>query len=341
MSHICNIFISLLILFSGDIQSNSRPVSRVSSFNMCSVHCTAIADLADTHNIDVFALFETWISPNTTSAQLFDAIPRGFTFINTPRPVPDSCTSSIFGGGTAFLLREPCKLLSTPTATFNSYEISLVTIKLIHSNLALYNIYRCPQSTTKSRHYVSFSQFLEDFQTLISNVSTSHKFLMTGDFNIHVDDLTDSNAIQFLSLLDHANLTQHVSFPTHRHSHTLDLVTTSANSTLSPTVMSYYISPADHFPIICHLKITNSPTAPITKFLTRATRAINITELCHDILSSRHITHPPSTLSDLADCYNSTLSQLLNKHATLESKIIRTKPRNPWYTFLQFAHVLK
>jgi hypothetical protein len=34
--------------------------------------------LADTYNIDLFALTETWISPNTTSAELFDATPPGF-----------------------------------------------------------------------------------------------------------------------------------------------------------------------------------------------------------------------------------------------------------------------
>jgi len=127
--------------------------------------------------------------------------------------------------------------------------------------MALYNIHRPPQSNTKSRHSVSFSQFLEDFQTLISSVSTSHEFLITGDFSIRVDDLTDSNAIQFLSLLDHANLTRHVLFPTHRNAHTLDLVITSANSTLSPTV-TLPISTTDHFPVICSLKISNSPTAP-------------------------------------------------------------------------------
>jgi len=115
-----------------------------------------------------------------------------------------------------------------------------------------------------------------------------------------------------------SNLTQHVLFPTRPHSHTLDLVITS-------------ISPTDHFAIICSLKITNSPTAPITKHLTRAIRAINITEFCHDILSSCLITQPPSTLSDLVECYDSTLSQLLNKHVPLKSKITRTKPRNPWY----------
>jgi len=65
---------------------------------------------------------------------------------------------------------------------------------------------------------------------------------------------------KFLSLVDHADLTQHVSFPTHRHSHTLfDLVITSANSTIPPMVSSLPISPTDQFPIICSLKITNSP----------------------------------------------------------------------------------
>jgi exonuclease III len=297
------------------------------------LHYTAIADLADTHNIHVFALTETWISHNTTSAQLFDAIPHGFTFISTPRPILDSNTSSIVGGGTAFLIREPCKLLSSPTATFKSFELSTVTIKLPHSNLAVYNIYRPPLSPAKSRHSVPFSQFLEDFQTLISTISTTpHEFVITGDFNIHVDDLTDSNSIQFLSLLDHANLTQHVSFPTHRQSHTLDLVITSANSTLSPTVTFMPVSPTDHFPVISSLNISASPPAPITKCFIRSIRSININHFCLDILSSRLITHPPSELSDLVDCYNSTLSDLLNKHAPLKSKIIRTKAANPWYT---------
>jgi len=180
------------------------------------------------------------ITPNTTSAQLFDPFPRGFTFISTPRLDPDSSTSSIVDGGTAFLLREPCKLLSILITTVKSFELLKIPIVLPHFNLALYNTYRPPQSNTKSRHSVTFSQFLEDFSTLISSVSTSpHEFLITGDFNIHVDDLTDSNAIQFLSLLDHANLTQHVSFPTHRHYHTLHLVIMYANSSL-PALPSYY-----------------------------------------------------------------------------------------------------
>jgi HEPN domain-containing protein len=211
--------------------------------------------------------------------------------------------------------------------------MSTVTIKLPHSKLTLYNVYRPPPSTAKSRLSMSFSQFLDDFQTLISSAATCpHEFVITGDFNIHVDDITNPNTIQFTSLLDHANLIQHVSFPTHRHSHTLDLVITSAFSTLSPTISFSPISPSDHFPIFSSLQICPPLAKPLSKHLTRAIRSINIANFCSDILSSRLITHPPSNLSDLVDCYNSTLSSLLNKHAPLRSKILRQKPSNPWFT---------
>ena len=49
-------------------------------------------------------------------------------------------------------------------------------------------------------------------------------------------------------------------------------------------------------------------------------------------MSSKLITHPPTILSDLVDCYNSTLSALLNKHAPLKSKIFHPKPANHWFT---------
>jgi len=103
----------------------------------------------------------------------------------------------------------------------------------------------------KCQHiHISLSRIAVLPKYSLNGNTSPHEFLITGDFNIHVDDLTDSNAIQFLSLLDHSNLTQHVLLPTHRHSHTLDLVITFANSTLSPTVTSLPISPTDQFPII-------------------------------------------------------------------------------------------
>jgi len=112
MSPTCKIFISLLF-YSREIFSLILDLFLVSldPLNMwtlnirffANLHYAAIADLAGTRNIDVFALTETWIYPNTTSAQLFDAIPRGFSFINTPRPVADPFTSSIIVAAQHFL----------------------------------------------------------------------------------------------------------------------------------------------------------------------------------------------------------------------------------------------
>jgi Reverse transcriptase (RNA-dependent DNA polymerase) len=70
----------------------------------------------------------------------------------------------------------------------------------------------------------------------------------------------------------------------------------------------------------------------VSNHLTRAIHSINIGRFIRDIISSRLITHPPSNLSDLIDCYNSTLTNLLNKHAPLKSKTILSKPPKPWFT---------
>jgi hypothetical protein len=104
---------------------NPGPVS--AEFNLCTlkmrsltnpVHYTALSDLADTYNIDLFALSETWISPSTTAAELFDATPPGFSLICNPRHVSTTKISSIVGGGTAFLIRHPDSLISTlPTVS--------------------------------------------------------------------------------------------------------------------------------------------------------------------------------------------------------------------------------
>jgi hypothetical protein len=135
-----------------------------------------------------------------------------------------------------------------------------------------------------------------------------------------------------MSLLSLANLTQHVSFPTHRHLHTLDLVITTVDSLLSPVITHTVNSPSDHFPVFSSLNITPPKPSPLSKHSFRRIKSINIHSFILDILSSTLITRPPSNLSDLVDCYNSTLSSLLNKHAPVITKTLRFKPSNPWFT---------
>ena len=104
-----NIFLSLTILLCGDVQPNPGPTCL--TFNICTLnirsltnptHYSALSSYAVDHHVHLFALTETWITPHTTSAELLDSIPRGFSLLSFPR---HTCsTAKVVGGGTAFLV---------------------------------------------------------------------------------------------------------------------------------------------------------------------------------------------------------------------------------------------
>ena len=67
--------------------------------------------------------------------------------------------------------------------------------------------------------------FLEDFIPWCANcVIMDRNIIITGDFNIHVNDVTDSDAMSFTDSMEALGLTQYVQFPIHRLGNTLDLV---------------------------------------------------------------------------------------------------------------------
>jgi len=312
------------------------------TFNVCTLNIrsllnplkyTAISDLAQTRNIDVFALTETWITPSATSAELRNATPPGFFLISNPRTAPTT-HANVVGGGTAFLLRDSAVIVkSPPCPSFKSFEVSSVTLKLLQSKLTVFNVYRPPATTTNTRKSVPFSVFLGELDSLLTLAATTpHEFLITGDFNLHLDKPDDSQVKQFLSALDSTNLTQHVSFPTHRDHHILDLIITPTSSSLHPVIDYSSVSPSDHFPIFSALSISPLPPPPLSQFSFRCMKSISVPKFTRDILHSRLITHPPPKLSDLVDAYNSTLSALLDKHAPVKTKTILAKPVNKWFT---------
>jgi len=139
-------FVILLgLLFSGDIQLNPGPTS--STFNICTPNIrsllnplkyTAISDLADTRNIDVFALTETWITPSATPSELLYATRSGFFLVSHPRIAPANHAHFV-GGGIAFLLRDSAVIIKSPSCpTFKTFELSSVTLN-VSSNFSIVN----------------------------------------------------------------------------------------------------------------------------------------------------------------------------------------------------------
>ena len=188
-----------LLLLCGDIELNPDPVNfTICTLNIRSilhpVHSAALSDLIDSHQPDLFCLTETWIKPDTTPAELIYCTPP-FYFLRNSSANRHHPT----GSGTAFLIREPFTLLSSSTHQFYSFEVSSVTLKLPQAKIYVFNIYRTPSSSAYS---VSDNTFLHDFNEFLSFAATTpHEFIITGDFNIHLDNPTDHLTSQFLSLL--------------------------------------------------------------------------------------------------------------------------------------------
>ena len=161
-------------------------------------------------------------------------------------------------------------------------------------------------------------------------VLTSGALVIAGDFNIHVDDPSDKEAADFLSLIESFGLKQHVSYPTHRTGHTLDLVLTRDRDSLVPTVSSQDHCFPDHFPVFCDLSLTTEYSR-LQEVTYRKIKAINADCFIRDVSASALCSTSATTDLD-ADValYNTTLSTIVNMHAPDKTRRIPARPQPGW-----------
>jgi len=170
-----------------------------------------------------------------------------------------------------------------------------------------------------------FANYLESF------VLCTEPILICGDFNIHVDDSTDTHALALIDLLNSMALQQHVVTPTQIHGHTLDLMITRATDNIIPEVPISDCYLSDHVTVLCKLKLDK--TKPTTQRLTyRKLKSIDFDAFKEDLSESVLIQQTPCHLNELVDVYSTTLSSLLDKHAPICTRSIRTRERALWYT---------
>ena len=96
--------------------------------------------------------------------------------------------------------------------------------------MQLVSIYHPPPSELHKHPITAFTdEFLEkyaEFDVKYNNM------LIVGDFNIHVEDVTNGDAEQFVDMCKAIGLDQPVNLTTHHHGHTLDLVLTELKSAI-------------------------------------------------------------------------------------------------------------
>ena len=147
-------------------------------------------------------------------------------------------------------------------------------------------------------------------------------------FNIYLD-LPCSNTRSFMDVLQTHALHQHVSFPTHVHGHWLDLFITRSTCTNIKAIFPTD-GLSDHHCVIIELWLQVGSRSRKKMITFRPINKININILHDDLANSDVLIKPKSTLCELVNQYNETLSKLLDKHAPKQTKSVQVRPPSPW-----------
>jgi len=282
-----------------------------------------IKDYVVDNNINILALTETWQKPSSESDYAArDICPNGYVLTQQPR-------SKGNGGGVGLLYNSSLKIEKQESKSFKSFELMEVLLHTNSSTSRIVIIYRPPPSTSNG---LSYTLFLDEFSSLLELFSIAPgKLIIIGDFNIHIDVSDDGNAKMFMDLLQSFNLTQHVSSPTHKGNHILDLIITRTHESCVTNVFVHDPAISDHSVIHCNLNVSK-PLNPNKYVLFRKLRNIDNDCFHQDLLKSTLLSSPASTLSELCSQYDTVLSSLLENHAPLQRKRITVRPAAPWYS---------
>ena len=323
-------FLFFCLLLSGDIQLNPGPDTITSlSFSSLNIRSacsmtddldkpTALRDFILDNSLDILTLTETWLTSDTPHTALQSLTPPTYTITHSPRLTGR-------GGGLAIIYRSHMKIESVPLPCYSSFEVSSSRLTASSSSLTLLTVYRPPSG--------SLSLFIEEFSNLLSDTSAQPgDLLISGDFNIHLDNTSSSYTKTFLAILDSCGLVQHVSFPTHVDGHTLDLIISRSSSNLVSSVCHTFPALSDHHAILATLSISHhSRPTRITKSV-RSLRSINSTLFSQDILTSTLFTAPAQNLTDYLTQFSTVLTSLLDKHAPLKNISCPSRPNQPFFT---------
>ncbi|XP_062616028.1 uncharacterized protein LOC134277728 [Saccostrea cucullata] len=183
------------------------------------------------------------------------------------------------------------------------------------------------------------SLFFDQWNSYLDQtVTIPQETIITGDFNFHIDDENNPNAVRFLQTLEDHNLTQHITTATHNRGHILDLLITKSESTIlktKPSVQDPNLFDAhrnsfcDHYSIQAVLSCSKQKR--IKKEITfRKWKNVDLDELSKDI--NLEIPDKSLPVAQLVDHYNTTLRNAVEKHAPLCTKSVLLRPNTQWFS---------
>ena len=169
----------------------------------------------------------------------------------------------------------------------------------------------------------SIPSFLCEFESLFDELTmVPRKLIITGDFNLHCE-IPNAPGVKtlkdLLSILN--NLQQHVTKPTHKAGHTLNLVISRESSSIISTTDVYDASISDHSSVLFNLIISDPSFVPKVK-LARDMCSFSYTKFEDDLsikLNKIPLQQDPNTL---LQHYELAVGSALDVQASIKSRTI-------------------
>ena len=307
---------------SSDINQlhNSREV-KIATVNARSVryNITIILTNMVKWNIDLLVITESWLtSKDDLWLQSQGMSKLGLKFINTPR------SDGRRGGGILIIYDQALNVEPLSTGSHPAFESQLIKIT-VHKKVAhVLGVYHPPGSTNSTPD----SMFVDQFADLVQDLMLRHNnLILLGDFNLHVNDPANADAVFFVDALSALGLNQIVNKATHVSCNTLDLVFLDTVDTLRKIDVYEFLS--DHRWVLCQLDY-RKPRLSVEKLKSR--------KLASNYVASirEHFEESNIMLEDdfhaLGLLYNREMARLYDLIAP--EKIIRkiSRKRVPWFT---------
>ncbi|KAJ8037927.1 Vesicular glutamate transporter 3 [Holothuria leucospilota] len=273
-------------------------------------------------DMDFCLITETWLK-NEDTVTVADLQSTGYTFSGYNR-------SDRIGGGVGLLCRERYHVKDILKGETTSFEYAVWNVKVTTSTtLTVVAIYRPPYSTL---HPVNTTIFLDEFADFITKILVDYEnVLIGGDFNIHMDVENDAEKIKFSYLLDTFGLEQHVTQATHRSGHILDLLISKQGDRdlrIENTQTTGEIS--DHQVVRANLTLMK-PKILRSNIWVHSTKTMDTNAFRDDMMEWVNTLVPRELSTEqLAECYNSGLTEIFNRHAPLKKTKITSRPRPEW-----------
>ena len=130
-------------------------------------------------------------------------------------------------------------------------------------------------------------------------------------------------------MLDSPGMINHITFPTHKQGHTLDLFIEEEDGPLIMKVTRGHLISGHH---LIHAYLNICKNKPKVREVTyRKYKQIDKT-VFKDLQRTLEVEHTTFDLRSLVERYNSDLKEVLDRHAPEKRRLVKVTHKQPWFT---------